>query len=153
MKRHPSLIPFSRDHHGALILSRLLQKGAPEYKGLPHDLAGKAAYALTFFDKNLRPHFEAEEHCIVHLLQGKDRVLDEKLTEMVQEHARLTGMFLAIRDSAAWESLLNETGKLLEEHIRSEEREIFPLIESLFDEEFLVKIADCLTAFTHEKGH
>lgn len=153
MKRHLSLIPLSRDHHGALILSRLLQKGAPDYKGLPNDLAGKATYALHYFHENLCPHFAAEEHCIVNILRGKDRLLDKKLGEMVEEHTRLTEMFLSIRDSVALEVLLNDTGRLLEKHIRTEERELFPMIENFSSEDLLLKIANCLTAFIHEKGH
>jgi hypothetical protein len=35
MKRHEALIPLSRDHHGTLILARLLRSDAPPYKGLP----------------------------------------------------------------------------------------------------------------------
>lgn len=153
MKRHITLIPFSRDHHEALILSRLMQKNAPAYKGLPNDNPGKASYALGFFHDKLLPHFQAEEQCIADVVRGKDPQLDKKLMEMIQEHVQLTDLFQSIPDSDSLETVLHDTGKLLEKHIRSEERELFPLIEQLFDDEFLVKISDSLTAFTHEKGH
>ena len=52
MKRHPALIPLSREHHGALILARLIQKDAPPYKGLPLEINGKAVYAQEFY-KNI----------------------------------------------------------------------------------------------------
>ena len=42
MIRHSSIVSLSREHHGALILARLLQKDAPPYKNLPKDLKGKA---------------------------------------------------------------------------------------------------------------
>lgn len=153
MKRHVTLIPFSRDHHEALILSRLMQRDAPAYKGLPSDNSGKASYAFAFFHDKLLPHFQAEEQCIAAVLMGKDPQLDTKLTEMIQEHRQLSDFFQSIPGSDSQETVLHDTGKLLEKHIRSEERELFPLIEQLFDDEFLVKISDSLTAFTHEKGH
>lgn len=153
MKRHVTLVPFSRDHHEALILSRLMQKDAPSYKGLPRDILGKAIYALGFFQDKLLPHFQAEEHCIAAVVMGKDPQLDRKLTEMIQEHRQLSDLFRSIPGSNSQDTLLHDTGKLLEKHIRTEERELFPLIEQLFTDEFLVQISDSLTAFTHEKGH
>jgi len=36
MKRHEALAPFSREHHGALILAQVMKKGAPAYKGILH---------------------------------------------------------------------------------------------------------------------
>ena len=41
MKRHPTLAHLSREHQGALILAKLLQEDAPDYKGLPTDKNGK----------------------------------------------------------------------------------------------------------------
>ncbi|MEO7264876.1 MAG: hypothetical protein ABIW38_08185, partial [Ferruginibacter sp.] len=69
MKRHPSLISLSREHHGALILARLLQKNAPAYKGLPSDSNGKAVYALQFYKDELIQHFLQEEKVLA-LVKG-----------------------------------------------------------------------------------
>ena len=73
MKRHPSLAHLSREHHGALILARLLQNNAPAYKSLPTDTAGKAVYALNFYEKELVKHFEAEEKAFT-LVTGNNPV-------------------------------------------------------------------------------
>ena len=54
MKRHEALAPLSRDHHEALILSQLLKKDSPAYKGLPVTVEGKVNYAVGFFEKNLK---------------------------------------------------------------------------------------------------
>ncbi len=153
MKRHLSLVPFSRDHHGALILSRLLQKDAPAYKGLPADIPGKMAYALTFYQEHLLPHFTAEESCIVSHLQGKDTMLDQKLAEMVDEHSRLKEMFQSIPETDTPADWLDKTGRMLENHIRKEERDIFPLIEKIGDEEMLTRISVSLNALVHEKRY
>ena len=53
MKRHESLAPLSREHHEGLILAQLLKKGAPAYRGLPTDLAGKLSYAREMFERIL----------------------------------------------------------------------------------------------------
>jgi len=139
MKRHPSLIPLSREHHGALILSRLLQKDAPPYKGLPADPAGKAAYALSFYQDELLPHF-AEEERIIPIINGIDAELDRHMETMVTEHAEIKKLFSAIPNSQNLPDLLDLTGKTMEAHIRKEERVIFPLIQEKCSEELLGKM-------------
>jgi hypothetical protein len=75
MKRHPSLAHLSREHHGALILARLLQKNAPAYKDLPVDTEGKATYALKFYKEELVRHFE-EEESVLKMVIGINGALD-----------------------------------------------------------------------------
>ena len=38
MKRHPSLAPYSSDHHRILVVAQLLKKSSPAYRGLPTDV-------------------------------------------------------------------------------------------------------------------
>jgi lambda repressor-like predicted transcriptional regulator len=75
MKRHIALIPLSHEHHDALILARLIQKGAPVYKGLPTELAPKAEYALDLYEKKLKTHFIREEE-IIPIVAGVSAELD-----------------------------------------------------------------------------
>ncbi len=128
MKRHESLIPLSREHHGALILARLLQTGAPAYKGLPADPAGKAHYALRFYEDELAQHFIQEEK-IISVVKDINPRLDSMLREMAEEHVILRGLFSQLKDPADLSAHLDQLGKSLEKHVRKEEREIFPLIQ------------------------
>ena len=130
MKRHISLAPLSRDHHGALILARLLQKNAPAFKSLPLDIDGKASYAIKFFNKELINHFEDEEK-IMALITGYNEKLDQKIQTIIREHRELRSLFQSINGHSNLVELFDSIGKELEIHIRKEERELFPMIQEL----------------------
>lgn len=144
MKRHAALVPLSREHHGGLILSRLIQKDAPLYKGLPTDLQGKAEYAVKFYRDELIQHFEHEE-MMLPFLKDIDQHLDQLLDNMVNEHKTLHILFSELLDQPDLLPKLNALGQLLEKHIRAEERELFPLIQEIVDDETLTKVQHLLT--------
>jgi iron-sulfur cluster repair protein YtfE (RIC family) len=144
MKRHEALIPLSRDHHGTLILARLLRSDAPPYKGLPHDAEGKAEYALKHYREELLEHFEREEKMIP-VLMGINPTLDSLLACMKTEHQELHSLFNSINISRELFNQLDTIGRALESHVRKEDRVIFPLIQESCTEEVLNKLADILT--------
>ncbi|WP_069658426.1 hemerythrin domain-containing protein [Arcticibacter eurypsychrophilus] len=139
MKRHPSLAHLSREHHGALILSKLLQKDAPAYKGLPTGLDEKAVYALNFYKEDLVEHF-AEEEKILKMVIGIQPALDVMIETIFSEHQELHSLFKLINNNPDLAAHLNETGKKLEEHVRKEERELFPMIQETCTEEMMIAI-------------
>ncbi|CAN5675936.1 hypothetical protein BH11BAC3_BH11BAC3_30450 [soil metagenome] len=147
MKRHPSLAHLSRDHHGALILARLLQKNAPAYKGLPTDLVGKADYAFKFYTDELVKHFAQEEKAFA-LVKGSSEKVDQLLQRIIEEHRTLHQSFNSIKSHEAQAEHLDELGKLLEVHVRKEEREFFPLIEQTCNEDLMNAIEQSL--LSHE---
>ena len=134
MKRHPALIPLSRDHHGSLILARLLQKNAPAYKGLPTDLAGKRKYAVDLFLADIRPHFEKEERLFDAVFHHEQ--LQPLIDELRNEHLEISSMFERIMGPVDLEDL-DRLGTLLERHIRKEDRQLFQLMENICTEEEL----------------
>ncbi len=144
MKRHEALIPLSRDHHGTLILARLLRSDAPPYKGLPHDAEGKAEYALKHYREELLEHFEREEKMIP-VLMGINPTLDSLLACMKTEHQEFHSLFNSITINRELSNQLDTIGRALESHVRKEDRVIFPLIQESFTEEVLNKLADILT--------
>ena len=145
MKRHPALAHLSRDHHGALILARLLQKDAPAYKGLPADAAGKTNYALQFYNDELVKHFTHEEK-VFKLVAGIHSALDVLIRTIFDEHHDLHLLFKLIKEHPGIETHLDELGKALEMHIRKEERELFPLIQETCDEPMMMAIDKMLTS-------
>ena len=147
MKRHPSLAHLSREHHGALILARLLQKDAPPYKGLPVDADGKAAYALNFYNEELLKHFEEEEK-VLKLVTGLNAGLDLLVETIFREHQEFHVLFKSIDDHSDTPAHLHELGKALEIHIRKEERELFPLIEESSSEDLMIAIDKSLSSYS-----
>lgn len=129
MKRHEALRPLSREHHGALILARLLRKDAPPYKGLPDSIEGKVDYACELFNNQLQQHFEQEEKIFTSLSSFHPSISD-MLATIRQEHQELTKLFSDLAAGNFNVESLNELGLYLESHIRKEERVFFPFIES-----------------------
>ena len=115
MKRHPHLVRLSREHHAALRVGR-------------HLLAGGAAAELRAEHVALVAHFAEEERELAPLLDtGGHGALAARLRA---EHVHLTSLFAAAvdgeREAAAGQALIA--------HVRFEERELFPAIETLFEE-------------------
>ncbi|MEO6732692.1 MAG: hemerythrin domain-containing protein [Ferruginibacter sp.] len=144
MKRHPALAHLSRDHHGALILARLLQKNAPAYKGLPADIEGRALYAMKFYKEELVNHFADEEKAL-QLVMGVSEHLDQMVQTIFREHQELHQLFNSINSHADKTLPLDELGKALEVHVRKEERELFPLIEETCNNQLMAAIDQSLS--------
>lgn len=116
MKRHPRLIQLSREHHLALRLGRYLQRG----EGI-EELRAEEAELLS--------HFAEEERDLHPLLlrHGEQAQADRLLAE----HRQLRELFTATL--AGEEGAAARTGKALVDHVRYEERELFPLLQTYFD--------------------
>jgi iron-sulfur cluster repair protein YtfE (RIC family) len=134
MKRHPALHPLSHDHHQGLILAQQLKKGAPQYKGMPSTLEDKKEYTLSFYKSELAKHFQGEEEILFPYVTGKNAELDKLISEIISEHRRMERLINALENNDNLESKMDELGWLLEQHIRKEERELFPAIEEILTE-------------------
>jgi iron-sulfur cluster repair protein YtfE (RIC family) len=144
MKRHPALAHLSRDHHPALILAQLLKRNAPAYKGLPTDIEGKVQYAVQFYEGELLKHFEEEEK-MMDILTGIEPAMDEMIREIREEHIQLRKLFGGLTNNADTAAALDELGTSLDNHIRKEERQFFPLVEKNCDDETMAAIEKLLT--------
>ena len=129
MKRHPSLIPLSHDHQRGLALAVMIERRSrPD-----EELAGKAR---AMWDGELRDHFGIEERDVFPLAVG-----EEELTEqLIAEHRELERMVgeLAAADDLRQE--LEELGRLLSAHIRSEERRLFEAMQTALSEEEMAEL-------------
>ena len=134
MKRHPSLIPISRQHHEGLITARLLREDAPPYKGLPTDPEGKKAYYLDFYRQHLQPHLQLEERVLFPFVRGRHPELDRLIRELEGEHQQVQDLTGELRYPEDLPGKLDRLGRLLENHIRKEERVFFEQIQELLAE-------------------
>ncbi|RIJ43110.1 hemerythrin domain-containing protein [Pontibacter oryzae] len=131
MKRHPSLIPISRQHHGGLLTARLLQHGAPPYKGMPTTPEAKRGYVIDYLNQHLLPHFKLEEETVFILAADFSEGLKQQVDAFVAAHQQLQQLILALPGFAPelLPDKLDEIGKLLEQHIRQEERVFFEQVQ------------------------
>lgn len=130
LKRHPALVPLSRDHHFGLLLCWKIRMGLKT--GIEPERI--ASYTLYFHNDHLLPHFKAEEECVFVLVDEKN----EKRKKAESQHRRLGRLAQKLVDEP--EKLKITLGQIEEEldlHIRFEERDFFPYIQEQQDEEGL----------------
>lgn len=125
MKRSTALQPLSREHHTALTLAKACERAA---QSRDEDRVVQTCRRViqAFYDE-LEPHFQVEEQSLLPLLHdaGNKPLEQRTLADHQQLHALLDG--LRQNDIKA----LDDFGKLLSAHVRFEERELFPALESL----------------------
>ncbi len=124
MKRNAALIQLSREHHPALKLAKRAQRlsMAPD-----ENLAEFMTGAVEIFNREMEPHFRAEESDLLPRLEKAGFVALVRRT--LDEHAELRALIgnLAANDTAS----IKRFGDLLEAHVRFEERELFAAAELL----------------------
>ena len=149
MKRKPELRTLSEDHHHGLVHARQLRKAAEGDEA--HPAADTAKEFLAYWQAETSTHFREEEEVLLPVLQrhGGD-VSQESVIEMLAQHAEIRGLIMGLSDEATSGAVRPETlkriGEQLEEHIRLEERVVFPMIENILPEEGLKEVASRLEA-------
>ena len=142
MKRHGALIGLSHDHHRGLVQARRLRRAAG---GDPPDQGAAAAF-LEFFARDTRWHFRDEEERFFPLLVDADRPATEPLARALLEHQQLYALVSKLEGEVAagdaCEATMRQLAQALEEHIRFEERTLFPLIEKVVPEERLRRLEE-----------
>mgnify|MGYP000436372509 CR=1 FL=1 len=137
MKRHSALVRLSKDHHQGLLLAQVLLMNDKAYKGYPTDTKGKADYTIAFFNSELIQHFKIEEEILFQLVKNLDTELNRLIEEITSEHKKLYELIENIKINNESAELLKEFGKLLESHIRKEERILFEMIQELADDSLM----------------
>src|SRR5690554_427167 len=141
LKRHESLVPFSREHHHSLLLGWKIRKGMK--KGV--DIKRIKKYTDWFFKDHIKPHFDDEEKYIFPIL-GKEH---EMIKKALSEHCRLKRLFTE-KDNV--EKNLHHIEEELDRHIRFEERELFQEIQKVATQEELDKIEELHAELTFEEN-
>ncbi len=150
-KRHSSLVPLARDHYHGLLLALRLQQGEKALERLwSHDPAWQAKYVVDFYEKDLSHHFEAEERGLFPFITDVDGA-QPLVDDLLRDHRRFEQYVEEFRADAsqATRERLAEFGKLLEEHIRKEDRVLFPLLEKEAAPEVLETIKQKMGPYYH----
>lgn len=148
-RRHPGLIEFSRDHTRALAVAKHLTEAAD---------AGRAARrgAIQEFrsawDNDICQHFDAEERLLLRLVADP-----ADATRLRIEHAAIRSCadlaHALVQQDDPDSHWLHGLGKLLHDHVRWEERELFPSIERTADASELSRIATLMSEPGRTKRH
>ena len=117
IKRHPSIVSFSKDHHFGLLLVWKIRQGLSK----TIDPVRISSYVLFFFKEDLEKHFRQEEE----LLFTKLPFDDPSRKQAEADHESIYKLVAAIEKAKDDKILLNQLAGELEKHIRFEERELF----------------------------
>lgn len=158
MKRHPSLHPLSQHHHFALIQALEMRRAA----GAPAEQRAAAVQRqaekfVRFWHKTGQVHFREEEEVLLPAYSRHARLdHDAEVMRVLADHAEIraaAGDFekrLAKKTPIEAHELAH-LGKLLHDHVRLEENQVFPRIEEALGEEQLQTMGRGLTRL-HSKG-
>ncbi|MEE9429623.1 MAG: hemerythrin domain-containing protein [Melioribacteraceae bacterium] len=134
MKRNINLVNLSSEHHDGLVIALRIKKAVTTLKNFKVIVD----YIEHLWD-SLKHHFEQEEE---NFLTHKNIAPNNKLIKrMLDEHKQFEQIVnkLSLESETIKENLL-EFSELLTNHIRFEERELFPYIEDCLTDEELQQI-------------
>ena len=141
--RHAALIPLSHDHHHGLVQARRLRRAA---SASTSERLRAAVTFLAFFASETRTHFRDEEEHLFPLLVGAEESVTALLTRALLEHQQLHALVAALEADVSTgdvsEEHMRELAEALEQHIRFEERTLFPLIETVASDNALRRLQE-----------
>lgn len=123
IKRTSQLLPVSREHHFGLLFCWKIRQGIKKSIAVERMLK----YLRFFFDGHLKEHFADEERL---LFTDRD---DTFVQSAISQHIALRREIESLLDSAgtAKPEQLGRLADELDEHIRFEERTLFPHLEQV----------------------
>lgn len=150
-KRHPSLIPLSREHHAALLLAFRLLQGLPPTRQ-PDSPQAQAQDTIRFFHTRLTTHFQAEEEALFPLIRRTLPPTMSLLDRLLAEHAEMRHSVQALEqaDRPSLPARLKAFGQILRRHVRSEERDLFPMCEANLAEDDAAQLKAAIVRFLGE---
>ncbi len=134
IKRNENLVLFSREHHHGLVFCTRLKKANQASNSV------LKLFIHEFYKNYLEEHFKNEEQLLLPLLSDT-----EISTQFLDEHNQIRQLIDRVRISTNdIQNISLELGQLINDHIRFEERVLFPWLEKVCSEEELDNIGDRL---------
>jgi hemerythrin-like domain-containing protein len=133
MKRDESLRPLSRQHLKALMAAKALREAGSS--------AGPAETFLEFWRDDGKRHFRIEEEVLLPNWARHAKVHRPGVSRMLEEHLAIRRYALDIESEGLSVEDAHRLGRLLDDHVRFEERELFPLIEAALSDDALAQLA------------
>ena len=134
LKRHVALQPLSRDHLIGLFHAQRLIKLA---ENCTDHLLTKTIEAFSeAWHSEIVVHFADEDRLFRPL-----PVAEKSLARLEKEHIELTKLIERVFEQPYSASLATRVGSLLDAHIRWEEHDLFPEIETTLSESQLAELA------------
>lgn len=135
IKRNEHIVKLSQDHHASLLFCFKIRQGLKRNI----DPQRIRPYIEYFSQHHFREHFAEEEEILFRPLQ------DKKVKQAMNEHVVILNLVdrILASDGGTQEQLL-ELASLVDNHVRYEERVLFPHLEKVLTEEQLEDIGNRL---------
>lgn len=143
MKRSEALAELSRDHHHGLVVAQRLSRATGETAA-----AAREAFLAYWRDEG-QAHFRDEEDLLLPAFARFGSASDEAVVRSLTEHVDLRRRAADVTEGSASVDDLHELGRRLRDHIRHEERVLFPLIEDALPDDRLAQLAAAIAAAEH----
>lgn len=132
---------LSRDHHHGLLLGWKIRQGL-KLQANPNLIS---EYIRYFFKSALLPHFEEEESQILGYLEDDNKFKIRTLND----HRAIAGLINTLDNKEEDSAVFLKIAELLDNHIRFEERELFPYLQEQLSPKQLEEVGKAIDA-THK---
>jgi hemerythrin-like domain-containing protein len=134
VKRSEALAPLSRDHHVALVAAQQLTRAT--------DASAPAAVQgfLAFWLDHGRRHFVIEEELLLPHLRPAAVEERAEVMRVIVDHTWIRRAAHDLAETEADLERLHELGRRLTEHVRFEERVLFPALEGELEPDALDRL-------------
>jgi len=147
LTRSPQLIPLSHEHYDGLLFVWRIRQGLR--RGASLEIMND--FIKWFWNDHLQSHFDSEEKILMSYLATDD----ELGQRMIREHEAIRKLIPSHNTLSSVQ--ISSLATLLHDHIRYEERDLFPHIEKKLSTDDLNEVArkleptrSCSTEWTNE---
>jgi len=134
IKRNENIVILSREHHTGLLFCWKIRQGLKKHT----DTSRIQQFVAYFWDSHLASHFREEEELLF------NKVNDDFCRKALQQHQDIRALINQVKDNVPTPELLTQLADSVDAHIRFEERELFPHLEKVLDEQELIRIGAAL---------
>lgn len=134
LKRNINIVPLSKDHHFTLLFCWKIRQGIK----LGVDVARIRDYVVYFRDQHMQQHFREEEDFLFSLVD------DEKVAKAREDHSKIFQL-AGVVESLPTNDNLKELADAVDDHVRYEERILFPHLEQVLTPAQLETVGKSLT--------
>lgn len=134
LKRNENLVKLSKDHHAGLLFCWKIRQGVKYHI----ETNRMIKYVKYFWDHHFASHFKEEEEFLFTLLK------DKEVQKALDDHQKIKIFVdkIAVSGMENEEDVLLELADVVDDHIRFEERVLFPHLQEQLSDEQLEKVGE-----------
>jgi hemerythrin-like domain-containing protein len=138
VQRSEALAPLSRDHQHALYAALRLRRAERA------TITDAVEHFLRFFEDEGRRHFEIEEELVLPALPGDDVDWSASVARVREDHEAIRAAAAELVSGGGDVDAARALGERLHDHVRFEERALFPMLEARLSHDDLRALGEAI---------